>query len=122
MSAAGIPPLAWVGLVATPIIVAVGQILFKIAGDRMASVSAGGLLNTAIDPFMVAALAIYAIGTVLWVVTLKFVPLTVAHPFMALSFVVVPLFSWLTLGEAVDMRFALGLALVLAGIGVIVAR
>ena len=117
-----IPTLAWIGLIVTPFIVAVGQVLFKLAGDRMVAVSASGLMGTAIDPYMIAALGIYALGTVLWVVTLKFVPLTVAHPFMALTFVIVPLFSWWTLGEAVDFRYVFGLTLILAGLAVIVAR
>ena len=120
-SVAAIPALAWAGLVVTPFIVAGGQVLFKLAGDRMSAISASGLMGTATDPYMVAALVLYALGTVLWVVTLKLVPLTLAHPFMALTFAIVPLFAWLTLGEAVDARYGLGLALILAGLGVIVA-
>ena len=128
---AAVPALAWAGLVVTPLIVAVGQVLFKLAGDRIgtrgnapwgAEGVLGTLLHTALDPFMVAALLLYALGTVLWVATLRHVPLTLAHPFMALTFVLVPLMSWATLGEVIDMRYVLGLTLILVGLGVVVAR
>ena len=116
------PAGVWASLLVTPLIVAAGQILFKIASTRMGALDGGLALRLASDPVMIAALALYGAGTLVWVVTLRFVPLTLAYPFMALTFCAVPLFSALWLGETVDLRYALGVATILVGLGVIVVR
>lgn len=116
------PPGVWAALVVTPLIVAGGQILFKLAAARLETVDPAGYLRLAFEPIMIAALVLYGLGTLIWVSALKFVPLTIAYPFMALTFCAVPAFSALWLGETVDLRYALGVVTILTGLGMILTR
>jgi drug/metabolite transporter (DMT)-like permease len=65
---------------------------------------------------MLAALALYAVATVLWVYLLHGLALSRAYPFIALAFAFVPLLGWLVLGEPLGARYWLGLGLMLAGL------
>ena len=85
-----------------------------------------GLLRTseAVSPNIVAAavmtsLVVYACGTVVWIFVLKSVPLTLAYSFMALTFCFVPILAMLFLGETLSLRFAAGMALIMAGMLVV---
>ncbi|BCH21309.1 transporter [Mesorhizobium sp. L-8-10] len=109
-----LPVLA--GLVLTPLLISAGQILFKLTSGRAA---AGGLFAILLDPYLLAAFAIYGFGTIVWVHVLKSVPLTVAYPFMALTFCAVPLLAWALLGETLSLRYMIGTALIIAGLLVV---
>jgi drug/metabolite transporter (DMT)-like permease len=109
-----------IGLIFTPMLIAVGQVLFKLASREVGEFSASGLLGLARNPYLLAALVIYGAGTVLWVFLLKHVPLNIAYPFMALSFCLVPALGYFWLGEPLSWRYAGGVALILAGL--LVAR
>ena len=109
-------PALWGGLVVTPALIALGQILFKLASRGAGEADAAGLLGLARNPFLLAALVLYGLGTVLWVYVLKYVPLNVAYPFMALSFCLVPALAWLALGESMTWRQGAGLVLIVAGL------
>ena len=63
-----------------------------------------------------AALLIYGFATLYWIYLLQQVSLTRAYPFAALSFVLVPLFAWLIFGDAVTLRYAGGVALIVVGV------
>jgi len=117
VNALPLPVLA--GLVLTPILISAGQILFKLTSARAGAVDLAGLLAILVDPYLIAAFAIYGFGTVVWVYVLKSVPLTVAYPFMALTFCLVPLLAWGLLGESLSLRYAVGAALIIAGLVVV---
>ncbi len=117
MSALPLPVLA--GLLLTPLLISAGQILFKLTSSRAGGLDAAGLFSTLTDPYLLVALAIYGLGTVVWVYVLKAVPLTVAYPFMALTFCVVPLLAWGLLGETLSLRYMIGAGLIVAGLLVV---
>lgn len=94
---------------------AIGIFLYGMTG----AADLAGLIATILDPYLLAAFAIYGIGTIVWVYVLKSVPLTVAYPFMAMTFCVVPLLAWGLLGEALTLRYMLGTALIVGGLIVI---
>jgi undecaprenyl phosphate-alpha-L-ara4N flippase subunit ArnE len=112
-----LPVLA--GLLLTPLLISAGQVLFKLTSARAGVANLSGLLAIIRDPYLIAALIIYGFGTIIWVYVLKTVPLTVAYPFMALTFCAVPVLAWLFLGEALTARYALGCALIIAGLFVV---
>jgi drug/metabolite transporter (DMT)-like permease len=97
---------------------AAGQMLFKLASLRMDADGPllerlGGLIpNWA----FLAALAIYLALSVLWVWILSFTPISRAYLFVALSFVVVPLFGALLFSEPISMRLGIGIAVILCGL------
>ncbi|NGO51262.1 EamA family transporter [Allomesorhizobium camelthorni] len=115
----GLPLPVLAGLVFTPLLISAGQILFKLTSARAGGTDAAGLLAVLVDPYLIAAFAIYGIGTIVWVYVLKSVPLTVAYPFMALTFCAVPLLAWFLLGETLSLRYAIGAGLIIAGLLVV---
>lgn len=107
------------GLILTPVMIATGQVLFKLASERTGAVDVAGLTGLITNPFLIVALIIYGLGTIIWIFLLKSVPLSFAYPFMALTFVLVPLLAWYFLGEPLTWRKGFGTALVMAGLIVI---
>ena len=117
MPALPLPVIA--GLVLTPLLISVGQILFKLTSARAGGADFTGLLAVLLDPYLLAAIAIYGFGTLVWIYVLKSAPLTVAYPFMALTFCVVPLLAWSLLGETLSLRTMIGAGLIVAGLLVV---
>ena len=96
------------------LIMATGQLLFKTAAN--ASNAAGTFFDTAVAIAAVGALALYAVATGLWIVLLQSTPLSRAYPYMALSFVLVALASWLFFRESISLGQIAGLALIVGGL------
>lgn len=110
-------PLHMMGLlVATPFLVAAGQVMFKMTGMRLADYPTQPVQSAMLSPVFLGALALYGGATLLWVYVLRTVPLSYAYSFMALTFVIVPLMAHFWLGEAISPRYYLGMGLVLAGL------
>ena len=72
------------GLILTPLLISAGQVLFKLTSVRTGGADIAGLLALLFDPYLIAAIVIYGVGTIVWIYVLKSVPLTVAYPFGAL--------------------------------------
>lgn len=111
-----LPPAVYGLLIATPFMIAVGQVLFKLTSERLLARQGSGFTSIAFDPIFIAALALYGTATLLWIYVLKSVPLSYAYSFMALTFVIVPLLALAFLGEALTWRYWLGAALIMAGL------
>lgn len=105
------------GLLAVAMALGVGQLLFKLAAERLVLGRGGAALALSFVGWpMALALVVYGATTVLWVYLLNGLPLSRAYPFIALAFAFVPLMSWLVFGDALDLRYAFGLVLMLAGL------
>jgi multidrug transporter EmrE-like cation transporter len=100
-------------LVLTPLMVAAGQVMFKMTGTRLGSAPVQSVL---LSPVFISALAIYGGATLLWVYVLKSVPLSYAYSFMALTFIAVPLLGHVWFAEPLDAKYFIGMGLVLAGL------
>lgn len=110
-------PLHMIGLLlATPFLIAAGQVMFKMTGLKLAAYPAAPVQSALLSPIFLSALALYGGATLLWVYVLKTVPLSYAYSFMALTFVIVPLMAHFWLGEVISPRYYLGMGLVLAGL------
>jgi len=94
--------------------ISIGQLLFKQAAVsiRAADQWQGWLLNG----WLIAALVLYGLTTLAWVWVLRETPLRLAYPFMGLAFLIVPVMSWLFLGEQLRGTTLAGGALILAGV------
>ena len=112
-------PQQWVGLIGTPILIAGGQLLFKLASARAGNADLRGLAALLADPLLVVAVIIYGIGTIVWVYVLKLVPLTLAYSFMGLTFVFVPVLAHFLLGEEFGWRTAVGAVFIIAGLVIV---
>jgi drug/metabolite transporter (DMT)-like permease len=95
-----------------------GQLLFKTAalqmpGDAPFATRLIGLLQ---NGYFLAAVALYAALSVLWVWVLTFTPLSRAYPFVAIAFALTPLLGGLVFAEPLSLRLLLGVAVILGGL------
>jgi len=107
-------------LLAVALLLAAGQISFKLAADALPKTDKlQGLMRWPALGWLVLALGIYAVATLLWVLALSETPLSRAYPFMLVSFTLVPLAALLLFGENIGWGYALGMVFVLAGLGLV---
>lgn len=100
--------------------ISIGQVLFKLASPFFPqTITFSTLVAFVFNKYLFSAFVIYGIATFLWVYALKLVPLSVAYPFMALAFVIVPILGVLFLNEPFNIRTVFGTSLIIAGILVI---
>ncbi|MGC2167278.1 MAG: EamA family transporter [Gallionella sp.] len=91
-----------------------GQMLFKHGAISLSKLYKPWDL-IASPPIMVGV-SIYAVSTLLWIYLLREVALSKAYPFLALSFVIVPLPSRTFFDEHLDSSYLAGMLLIVAGV------
>lgn len=106
--------LLWIVLIIYPMAVGFGQILFKLASQRLRPDQPVWVQVT--EPMLVAAVTLYGALAVVWVLIVRELPLSAAYPFVALSFVFTPIFAWLVLGEKLNPSYMIGIAFICAGV------
>jgi len=109
-----------VGLVLVSVVlVGCGQVLFKASAAQW-RLDAGlwVAMRSLLSPTFVAALAIYAIATMLWVYALRLVPLSMAYPLYALAFLLVPILAHYFAGEPLTANTLIGGAVIVAGVAI----
>ncbi len=72
-----------------------------------------------INPRILSGLALYGLGSILWIYGMSRAPLSVVYPFNALTFVIVIASAYMFLGERVTLAGLCGSGLILTGIGCI---
>lgn len=70
-------------------------------------------------PFILAAIPLYIFAFALWLVVLSRLRLSFAYPFISLTYVLVPIASWLLLGEPVPALRWMGIGVIMLGIIVV---
>ena len=107
---------------------ACAQVLFKFGVGAVATEAASkapSLLATGwimlLQPSIWAGLALYGLGTVLWLGALAQIELSQAYPFVALGFVLTAVLGYLIFGDNLGPMRVLGIGLVILGV-LIVAR
>ena len=104
-------------LLLVPALLSAGQFLFKRSADSAVVDSVPHFLDSLlVTPYFWAAMAIYGVATLLWVFMLSRIPLSGAMPFVALTFVIVPIISVVFLDEKLDFLQWFGMLLIIAGI------
>jgi drug/metabolite transporter (DMT)-like permease len=99
---------------------ACGQLLFKLAAMNPSQRTTTPTVLAYFNGYLFSGLILYGALTLLWVWILRNVPLSKAYPFVALSFVFTPMLSKMVLGELLSTGYFAGLALIAAGVIVIV--
>ena len=108
------PLLLTLQTLACVLCIAVGQLLFKKAATALPAEP--GLLDWAMNGWLIASLALYGLTTLGWVWILRHAPLHWAYPFMGLAFLIVPTLAWLFLNEPLHWRTFAGGVLIVAGV------
>jgi drug/metabolite transporter (DMT)-like permease len=101
---------------------ACGQVLFKLAAQRIPAGAALGTQLTSLlgNTYFFGAFAFYCTLAVCWVWILTFTALSRAYPFVALAFAITPtLGAWL-FDEPINLRLTLGIAAIVFGLVLVV--
>ena len=109
----------WLGLICTPFLIAGGQVLFKLASREVGDFNLRGVVRLLFSPYLITALVVYGLGTIIWIYVLRSVPLTIAYSFMGLTFCVVPVLALLWLNEPLTWKYAGGAVLIMTGMLII---
>lgn len=96
-----------------------GQTLFKAAALYITRLTGPLPMRLLANWPLMGAFAWYGLTALFWFYILTRVPLSLAYTFATVGSGLVPLMAWLVFKEALDWRFALGYALMLAGFFVI---
>jgi multidrug transporter EmrE-like cation transporter len=106
-----------------PIVGTVGQILLKIGMQRAGPVGRGSLdhplalvMRVFANPWILIAIPWYGAGFLIWLVVLSKLNLSYAYSFLALAYVLVPLFSWLLFRENIPILQWVGILVVCLGL------
>jgi len=113
-----VPEMAALGSVA---FAATGHLLIKYGLNSLqaASVPHGfviRILTYLLQPAVAGGLAVYAIGTVLWVFAVSKREISYIFPLSALNYVIVGVFGRLLFGEAIPNSRWLGISIVVLGV------
>lgn len=103
-------------LLATLVLLALGQVMFKYAAQGIRFSQPQTLLSVPLG----LALVVYALATLAWLAVLTRMPLSVAFPFYGLTFLLVPVFARFLLGEQVGWPTYVGGGVILVGIAITV--
>ena len=101
-------------ILGTILMLSLGQVLFKSASSQLdlAQPATFGSLPLA------AAMGVYGVATVAWLVVLSRVPLSFAFPFYGLAFLFVPALAALFLREPLRWPVLVGGVVILCGIAI----
>ena len=104
---------------------AVAQLVLKrgMSASGMHEALAPGWLPAALavasNAWVIAGLALYFVGALIWLVVLNRVAVSFAYPFVGLGFVLTALLAWALLGEGLTAYRAVGTLLVTLGVALI---
>ena len=105
---------------------AVAQVLFKLGMSAAAvrDAIAGGsspaiAWAVASNPGVLGGLAMYGLGTVLWLAVLSRTELSQAYPFVGLSFVLTAVFGAVLFQDALSLPRIAGIALIVLGVALV---
>ena len=105
--------------VATAVSLSVGQLMFKLAAEDIKTRLAVSWQSAAFSGWLISALLLYIVSTVLWIWVLSQMPLSKAYPFVLAGAALVPLMAHLFLREPLSLTYVLGFALVAVGLALI---
>jgi drug/metabolite transporter (DMT)-like permease len=71
------------------------------------------------NPYILIAIPLYVGGFILWLIILSKFNLSFAYPFLAISFIMVPLVSSLILGEYISILRWAGILVIFSGVVII---
>ena len=102
------------------IFMATGQVFFKLAAARAPAMNnIEAILTLVTNYWLWGAMALYAVSTIIWISVLQTVPLSIAYPFVALGFIVIPLVSYILFKEPLNWQYGIGILLILVALKLI---
>ncbi len=123
-------PTGWVVSIALLVVsvsfAVAGQLVLKSAmdsvgriGSREVSDAGATITRAAKEPKLWLGLVLFGVSAMFWLVVLSRVPLSVAYPFVGVSYVLIVLFARLFLNEHVPLTRWIGVLVVALGIAIV---
>lgn len=94
-----------------------GQMLFKYVSILLNKKDEVGIITVIV--YGLLSFFISGMGTVVWMYVLRFIELNKIYPYMALTFIFVPIMSYFFYSEKLSMQYFLGLIFIVVGIYII---
>ena len=106
--------MTWLGFGFVLIAVVLGTVaqIFLKAGTNVTPVGWG----LALEPRILAGIACYAVGLVIWILALSKTPVSIAYPMVSLGFALNAGLAWWLLGEAVTPMRMAGIGIIIVGV------
>lgn len=105
-------------IIFTVFLSACAQVLLKIGVEKAGDFMGGGLpaiISTLFSPFVMGGIFIYGLSVLIWLWVLSRVDLSLAYPFVGISFIFTLLFGVFLLDEAVNTPRIIGTLLIALG-------
>lgn len=106
---------AWITLAAAITTSLIGQVLLK-AGASGSVAASAGFLDQLFRWQTIVGLGCYGGAALLYIVALRKIPMSVALPCTAASYVVIALIGWAVFGESLGAQKLLAIALICGGV------
>lgn len=106
---------AWLSLAAAILVSLSGQVLLK-AGATDAVAASGGLVDQIFRWNTLVGLVLYGGAAVLYIVALRRIPMSIALPCTAASYVAIALLGWMLFNEPLGLQKIGGIALICGGV------
>ena len=114
-------------VIVAPVVGTIGQMFLKLGMRQIGNITLLELKNNTLqlilsiisNPWILIAIPIYTGGFILWLIILSKFNLSFAYPFLALSFIMVPLVSSLILGEYISLVRWAGFLVIFSGVVII---
>ncbi len=104
----------------------IAQLLLKVGMNQVGPVELSDIvavtklvIKVFLTPPLLAGVLLYILSSFFWLIGLSRVELSYAYPFVGLAYVLVVLFSWLFLKEAVTLIRWAGVILIVAGVFIV---
>ena len=111
------PSIPVILAILTAFSMAAGQMLFKLAATSLQGGSGRDwFFQLLCNPFLLGAVFLYAVTILVWVYILRSLPLSLAYPLTALSYVIVPALSYFFLQEKIGWQMAVGSVVIIVGV------
>ncbi|MBX9748518.1 MAG: EamA family transporter [Roseococcus sp.] len=110
--------LYWGALVAAICSSLVGQVLLKAGAETMSGVS---FITQMLRWQTMLGLCFYGLGALLYIMALRRIPMSVALPCTAASYVVIAAIGWYFFGETLGVQKMAAIALIAAGVVLLAA-
>ncbi len=112
----------WLQIAVSTVAVAISELFLKTGADATISLSPEWSwtgLTTLASPLVWLGIIFTIVSFITWLYAIKHLPLSVAFPASQAIHILVPLSSWLVLGEQISALRWCGIALVLCGLALV---
>lgn len=106
---------AWLSLALAILVSVTGQVLLK-AGASGSVAAAGGFVEQLFRPATLIGLVCYGGAALLYIVALRRIPMSVALPFTAASYIAIVMIGWFFFNEPLGVQKLAAVALICGGV------